>query len=114
MKESEALAGFLAKNPDIQVLDLRDSKISDNGLAQICLVLRQSNQLVELHANAVGHMGLKFLLGLLQRCGRLRSLSVEVCAVPTLFLGRQNLSAADYDTSDYVGRCDPKRDVGLR
>lgn len=28
--------------------------------------------------------------------------SLQVCDVPTLFAGRQNLSAVDYDTSDYV------------
>eukprot|EP00435_Cladocopium_sp_Y103_P011612 s291_g3.t1 len=59
----EALASFLSSNPDIKVLDIRDSNINDNGLAQICLTLRQSNQLEELHANTVGHTGLEFLLG---------------------------------------------------
>lgn len=98
----EALASFLSSNPDIKVLDIRESNISDNGLAQICLTLRQSNQLEELHANPVGHTGLEFLLGVVRRCSRLRTLTVEVCDVPTLFVGRQNLSAADYDTSNYV------------
>eukprot|EP00434_Breviolum_minutum_P014314 symbB.v1.2.012622.t1/scaffold853.1/size308060/2 len=86
----EALASFLSNNPDIKALDLRESNISDNGLAQICLTLRQSNQLEELHANPVGHTGLEFLLGVVGRCSRLRTLTVE------------NLSAVDYDTSDYV------------
>ncbi|CAJ1421801.1 unnamed protein product [Effrenium voratum] len=98
----EALASFLKSNQQIRALDLRESNISDNGLAQLCLALRQTNQLEELQANPVGHTGLEFLLGVVQRCSRLHTLTIEVCDVPTLFSGRQNVSSADYDTSDYV------------
>lgn len=108
----EALALFLSKNPEIKVLDISKSNISDNGLAHICLTLRQSNQLEELHANPVGHTGLEFLLGVVQRCSRLRTFTLQVCDVPTLFAGRPNLSPSDYDTSDYVAPQPEAEDEG--
>lgn len=39
--------------------------------------------------------------------------SLQVCDVPTLFAGRQNLSAVDYDTSDYVAPQLRLLDVGF-
>ena len=98
----EALASVLRANPQIRALDLRHSQLDDNGLAQISLVARQTNQLEELLCHPVGHTGLEFLLGLVQRCPALCTLSVEVCDCPTLFVGRQTLAPADYDTSDYT------------
>eukprot|EP00440_Ansanella_granifera_P055035 gb/GFBE01059660.1/.p1 GENE.gb/GFBE01059660.1/~~gb/GFBE01059660.1/.p1 ORF type:complete len:367 (+),score=94.27 gb/GFBE01059660.1/:1-1101(+) len=100
----EALACLLSSNRNIRSLDIRESNISDNGLAQLCLTLRQTDQLEELHASPVGHTGLEFLLGVVRRCTRLQTLSAEVCDVPTLFAGRQNLLPGDYDTSAYVAQ----------
>jgi len=100
----EALARLLASNRKIRSLDMRESNITDNGLAHLCLTLRQTDQLEELFLSPVGHTGLEFLLGVVRRCGRLQTLSAEVCDVPTLFSGRQNVSPEDYDTSAYVAQ----------
>lgn len=98
----EALARLLFNNRKIRFLDMRESNISDNGIAQLCLTLRQTDQLEELLASPVGHTGLQFLLGVVRRCGSLKSLSIEVRDEPTLFAGRQNLASLDYDVSSYV------------
>mmetsp|Transcript_30667 Transcript_30667/g.56568 ORF Transcript_30667/g.56568 Transcript_30667/m.56568 type:complete len:392 (-) Transcript_30667:89-1264(-) len=98
----EALAHLLAQNRDVQALDMRESQISDNGIGQLCLTLRQTDQLEELLLSPVGHVGLEFLIGVVRRCGRLRKLLVEVHDVPTKHQGRQNLAGTDYDTSKYV------------
>lgn len=98
----EALAHLLARNRSVRALDMRDSQVSDNGIGQLCLTLRQTDQLEELLLSPVGHAGLEFLIGVVRRCGRLRTLHVEVYDVPTKHQGRQNLAAPDYDTSKYV------------
>eukprot|EP00439_Symbiodinium_sp_Y106_P022327 s3934_g2.t1 len=105
---AEVVAALLKADRRIRALDLRHSQLNDNGLAQISLVVRQTDQLEELHCHPVGHTGLQFLLGLVRRCSRLRILSVEVCDCPTLFVGRQTLAPADFDTSDYTA---PKVEV---
>jgi len=105
---AEVVAALLKADRRIRALDLRHSQLKDNGLAQISLVVRQTDQLEELHCHPVGHTGLQFLLGLVRRCSRLRILSVEVCDCPTLFVGRQTLAPADFDTSDYTA---PKVEV---
>ncbi|CAE7492598.1 csnk1a1 [Symbiodinium sp. CCMP2456] len=105
---AEVVAALLKGDRKIRALDLRHSQLNDNGLAQISLVVRQTDQLEELHCHPVGHTGLQFLLGLVRRCSRLRILSVEVCDCPTLFVGRQTLAPADFDTSDYTA---PKVEV---
>jgi hypothetical protein len=81
---------------------MRESNISDNGIAQLCVTLRQTDQLEELLASSVGHCGLDFLLGVVRRCGSLKSLSIEVRDEPTLFAGRQNIANSDYDVSSFV------------
>ncbi|CAE7641107.1 csnk1a1 [Symbiodinium pilosum] len=98
----EALASLLRAEGRIRVLDLRHSELNDNGLAQICLTARETDQLEELHCNPVGHTGLEFLLGLVRRCRRLQELSVEVRDCQTLFAGRQTLAPVDFDTSNYA------------
>jgi len=98
----EALALLLSSDRKIRALDMRESNISDTGIAHLALTLRQTDQLEEFLASPVGHAGLEFILGVVRRCGQLKTLSAEVRDVPTLFLGRQNLSPADYDTSGYV------------
>lgn len=98
----EALARLLKEDRKIKSLDIRDSKISDNGLGCLCLALRQTDQLTDLALSPVGHTGLEFLLGVMRRCSRLASLQCEVVDVPTLFIGRQNVAAADYSTANYV------------
>eukprot|EP00930_Biecheleria_cincta_P083955 TRINITY_DN73458_c0_g1_i1.p1 TRINITY_DN73458_c0_g1~~TRINITY_DN73458_c0_g1_i1.p1 ORF type:complete len:355 (-),score=81.18 TRINITY_DN73458_c0_g1_i1:162-1226(-) len=98
----EALARLLHNNRKIRFLDIRESNISDNGIAQLCVTLRETDQLEELLASSVGHCGLEFLLGVVRRCGSLKSLSIDVRDEPTLFAGRQNLANADYDVSNFV------------
>lgn len=98
----EALASLLQSNRFVKALDLRESNISDNGLALLSLTLRQTDQLEELHLSPIGHSGFQFLLGILRRCRQLRLLSVEVRDVATLFVSRQTLSSSDYDVSGYV------------
>mmetsp|Transcript_70336 Transcript_70336/g.124219 ORF Transcript_70336/g.124219 Transcript_70336/m.124219 type:complete len:356 (-) Transcript_70336:71-1138(-) len=97
----EALAALINSDRKIRALDMSQSNISDNGIANLCLTLRQTNQLEELHASPVGHTGLEFLLGVVRRCQRLHTLSLEVRDLPTLVQDRQNISATDYDTSAY-------------
>lgn len=98
----EALARFIARDCNAKVLDVRQSQISDNGIAHICLSLRQTDRLEELYFSPVGHTGLEFITGVVKRCKRLQTLFLEVHDVPSLHVGRQNLSEADYDTSAYV------------
>lgn len=98
----EALASLLQSNRSIKALDLRQSSISDNGLALLSLTLRQTDQLEDLHLSPIGHSGFQFLLGILRRCSQLQLLSVEVRDVATLFVSRQTLSPSDYNVSGYV------------
>jgi len=86
----------------VRALDIRESNITDNGIGQLCLALRQTNQLQELSLGPVGHAGLQWLLGVLRQCDRLRSVSFEVRDVPTLYAGRQTIEVSDFDTSGYV------------
>jgi len=97
----EALAHLLMQDRKIRALDIRESNISDNGCGHLCLAVRQTDQLEELSVSRVGHTGLEFLLGVVRRCGQLKTLRATVCDVPTLFVGRQTLAANDHDTSAY-------------
>lgn len=98
----ESLAQFLENNRQIKKLDIRESKILDNGISHLCLALRQTDQLDELYLSPVGHCGLQFVTGVVHRCNRLKTLHVEVHDVPTLQTLRQKISAAEYDTAAYV------------
>jgi len=98
----EAVARLLQECQGIRALDVRESNITDNGIGQLCLALRQTDQLEELSLSPVGHVGLEWLLGVIQQCGRLRTLRFEVRDVPTLHAIRQTIEVSDYHTSGYV------------
>mmetsp|Transcript_96220 Transcript_96220/g.206515 ORF Transcript_96220/g.206515 Transcript_96220/m.206515 type:complete len:380 (+) Transcript_96220:68-1207(+) len=100
---AQALARHLAENRKIRALDLRQSKIQDNGIGHISLVLRQTDQLEDLMVSPVGLTGLELLLGPVRRCKRLRNLQMEVVDVPTLVATRQNVTKTDYNTADFAG-----------
>jgi len=97
----EILARLLLEDRRIRVLDISDSRISDNGMGHIALALRQTDQLEELYLSPLGHCGLEFVLGVVNRCDRLRCLSVKVADVPTLVKLKQNLDTGDYDVASY-------------
>jgi len=96
-----ALADLLAGDRRIRALDLREANFADDGLGQLCLRLRQTDQLEELNLGAVGHSGLTFLTSAINRCDRLKVLTFEVCDTPTLHAVRQSQAASDFDTSAY-------------
>lgn len=98
----EALANVLKANRQISALDIGQSGISDSGVGYICMALRQTNQLEEFIVGTVGIAGLEFLLGVVRRCGRLRSLSISVVDMTTLVAASQNVKAEDYNTAAYV------------
>jgi len=98
----EAVARLLKECRGVRALDVRESSITDNGIGQLCLALRQTNQLQELSLSPVGHAGLRWLLGVLRQCDHLRTVRFEVRDVPTLYAGRQTIEVSDFDTSGYV------------
>eukprot|EP00435_Cladocopium_sp_Y103_P026071 s291_g6.t1 len=89
----------------ISALDTRFSAL-ENSVEQQDSVLgekvQENSDLLSMEHDYT--MGLHYAVveGVVRRCSRLHTLTVEVCDVPTLFVGRQNLSATDYDTSNYV------------
>mmetsp|Transcript_77120 Transcript_77120/g.160555 ORF Transcript_77120/g.160555 Transcript_77120/m.160555 type:complete len:393 (-) Transcript_77120:219-1397(-) len=98
----EALANFLRANRQLRSLDLSQAGIADNGIGHICLALRQTNQLEEFNVSSVGLAGLDFLIGIVRRCDRLKTLSISVVDTCSLEAAFQNVQAEDYDTSGYI------------
>lgn len=97
----EALAAMLARDRTVCSLDLREANLTDNGVGQLCLRLRRTDQLEELSLGEVGHAGLSFLSGAVNCCNRLQKLSFQLRDAPTLHAGRQNQSPNDHDTASY-------------
>jgi len=89
--------------PRIRILDMKESRISDNGIGHLSLVLRQTNQLEELYLSATGHVGLEFAIGVVNRCTRLHTLHLQLIEEPTRQRVGKNLQPADFDTSGYGG-----------
>lgn len=98
----EELGNMLSRNPQIAVLDISNSGMRDNGLSFVCLSVRRSDQLEEAYFGNVGHHGFDFVLGVVERCNRLKKLHVDVIDVPTLNANRQTIEAKDYDTADHA------------
>lgn len=98
----EALARLLQEDRKISMLDLCEAKMTDNDVGNLCLALRQTDQLTELSLGCLGHVGLEFLLGVVRRCSQLRSVRFEVHDIHTLHQGSKILSSVDYNTSAYV------------
>jgi len=98
----EVVAKLVAERPCIRILDMKDSKISDNGIGHLSLVLRQTNQLEELYLSSCGHVGLEFAIGVVNRCTRLHTLHLQLLDEPTRQRIGKNLQPTDFDTSGYV------------
>jgi len=101
-RAGKTLADILSRHRQIRALDLRESRVCDNVVAQVCLTIRQTDQLEELLLSPVGHCGFEFILGAVRRCCRLQTLHIEIVDVPTLHEKRQNVVASDYDTSAHI------------
>lgn len=100
-RAAEVVARVLSDDRRIRVLDASRSGLQDVGVGHLCLALRRTDQLEELTFCPVGHAGLEFVLGVVRRCTRLKTLRLEVRDEPTLYVGRTRLEASDYDTSGY-------------
>lgn len=98
----EAVAKMVSELPRVRILNMKDSRIFDNGLGHLSLVLRQTNQLEELYLGPCGHVGLEFAIGLVKRCTRLHTLHLQLSDEVTRQRVGKNLVPADYDTSGYV------------
>lgn len=99
----EVVAKLVSEMPRIRILDMKDSKISDNGIGHLSLVLRQTNQLEELYLSSCGHVGLEFAIGVVNRCTRLHTLHLQLVDEPTMQVAGQNLQPVDFDTSRFAG-----------
>lgn len=100
-RAGEPLAELLKQNRKVRCLDISEAGITDNGVAHLCLHLRQADQLEELRLSPVGHAGLEFLLGVVKRCSRLRVLSIRVEDVATRATAAHNIVPGDYNTSAF-------------
>jgi len=97
----EALADFLAADRKVRSLSLEQANVTDNGVGQLCLRLRQTDQLEALRLGSVGHAGLSFLTSAVRQCASLHSLSFSVRDVPTLHAGRQSQAPSDFNAAGY-------------
>eukprot|EP00927_Polykrikos_kofoidii_P053963 TRINITY_DN48476_c0_g1_i1.p1 TRINITY_DN48476_c0_g1~~TRINITY_DN48476_c0_g1_i1.p1 ORF type:complete len:388 (-),score=97.97 TRINITY_DN48476_c0_g1_i1:131-1294(-) len=97
----EALANFVAGDRKVRVLDLREASISDNDVGQLCLKLRQTDQLEELLLGTIGHFGLELMTGVVSRCGRLRKIDFQVQDTPSLHKIRQTQVKGDFNMAEY-------------
>mmetsp|Transcript_35146 Transcript_35146/g.80464 ORF Transcript_35146/g.80464 Transcript_35146/m.80464 type:complete len:457 (+) Transcript_35146:32-1402(+) len=100
----EALARVLNAERQIRALDITNSGMSDNGIGHLCVKLRQTDQLEELYVSPVGRNGFQFVLGVVNRCQRLKKLRIEVHDVPSLHTLRQKLSDEDYQAWAHTGK----------
>lgn len=98
----EELGNLLTRDTKIKVLDISKSGMRDNALSYVCLAVRRNDQLEELYLSTVGHHGFDFVLGVIQRCNRLKKIHFNVIDVPTVHELRQTIEAKDYDTADYT------------
>jgi len=106
-RAGQALSMILKNHREVKVLDLSQSGMADNSIGHICMVLRQTNQLEELALSPLGHAGVEFLLGVVRRCSRLRTLRIKVVDTLTRVAAGQNVVAGDYDTSKFEGTKNP-------
>lgn len=98
----EGIAKLVSGQRQIRALDMRQSRISDNGIGHLSLVLRQTDQLEELYLSPCGHVGLEFIIGIVNRCTRLHTLHIEVHDETTKQRVAKNLTEGDFNTSMYV------------
>lgn len=98
----EGVAKLVYEMPRLRFLDMRESRISDNGVGHLSLVLRQTNQLEELYLSSVGLVGLEFIIGVVKGCTRLRTLHLQLVDEPTRQRVAKNITPADFNTSAYV------------
>jgi hypothetical protein len=98
----EGIAKLVSGQRQIRALDMRESRISDNGVGHLSLILRQTDQLEELYLSPCGQVGLEFIIGIVNRCTRLHTLHLEVVDETTKQRVAKNLTGADFDTSAYV------------
>mmetsp|Transcript_83675 Transcript_83675/g.223806 ORF Transcript_83675/g.223806 Transcript_83675/m.223806 type:complete len:400 (+) Transcript_83675:60-1259(+) len=94
----------------LRTLDIRGTKMTDDGVAQVCLGARKNPHLRHLLLAEVGHDGLRCLLDAVSRLPVLETVHVTIRDVPNLHRDRPTTTDGDFDVSEYTAKKPEKED----